>query len=307
MPDTKPMRLMPYGRAYKPFSIGLTHIQPDDWLEPGNDLTRYLAEKSRLVSSSRTEVFRAVPESIPAQEELLALIVSHLKSCHTDLYQQDGNTLRPAGQTVNIEDPSEPPLLRAGMLVEDDLAILMKKDDGWFLAAGFIAFPSSWSLAEKAGKPMDVVHADVPGFEAGTRNGKLVTRIFDNLKPERPAERFNWSFKGSPALAMPVSKHAAEDPFRPVYPIGANFMRVERQTLRKLPQTGAIAFTIRIYADPLSAVLKHPERRQIAEAMIAQLEGLSPGERRYKSMRDDDVNALIAHLRNVLAPVEQRQ
>ena len=46
-------------------------------------------------------------------------------------------------------DPGLPPLLRAGMLVQDDLVVMMKREAGWCIAAAHLSFPSSWSLAEK--------------------------------------------------------------------------------------------------------------------------------------------------------------
>ncbi|MGV0911773.1 heme-dependent oxidative N-demethylase family protein [Martelella sp. FOR1707] len=297
---TEHLRLMPYGRDYKPFSIGLSALDPDKWLEPGADLARYLAEKDRLLATRREEIFRAEDDSLAAGREALALIAGHLETRHDGLYRRDGGKLHFLDRAVALDDPATPPLLTAGMLIEDDLAILIKREDRWHLAAGFIAFPSSWSLTEKAGRPMEEVHADVPGFSAGTRNAALVARIFDNLKPGLPAERFNWSFKGADALAMPVSKHLPEDPFRPVRPIAANFMRVERQTLTRLPETGAILFTIRIYMDPAEAIIRHPERKAIATAMIGQLQGLSAEERGYKGMMDADIDALIAWLEALL-------
>ena len=36
-------------------------------------------------------------------------------------------------------------------------------------------------------------------------------------------------------------------------------MRVERQTLRRLPRTGAILFTIRVYLTPLEQLVREPD------------------------------------------------
>mgnify|MGYP000846223527 CR=1 FL=1 len=43
-------------------------------------------------------------------------------------------------------------------------------EGGWRLAAGSLCFPSSWSLVEKFGKPLQDIHAPVPGFGPGTRS-----------------------------------------------------------------------------------------------------------------------------------------
>ena len=62
------------------------------------------------------------------------------------------------------------------------------------------------------------------------------------------------------------------------------FLRVERQTLRKLPETGAILFTVRIYVDPLAALERHPDAAAIAKALIAQLEALDAAQLAYKGL-----------------------
>ncbi|TPW30806.1 DUF3445 domain-containing protein [Martelella alba] len=293
-------RHMPYGGTQRPFSIGLSALPPSQWIEPDHELSRYLDEKRQLLQQDFSGVFRATEDSQAAQAEALAMLADHLATDHADIYRRDGGHMTMAGQTVDLCDNTLPPLLRAGLMVQDDLAILIRDQDSWRLAAGFVAFPSSWSLAEKAGRPMEEVHANVPGFQSGTRNAKLVNRIFDNLQTDLPASRLNWSFKGSPSLAMPVSKHLRDDPFKPVFPIENNFLRVERQTLRRLPETGAILFTIRIYADPLTAIARHPDKSAIAAAMIAKLENLSPEERSYKDMSDSNIAALIAYLQTLL-------
>ncbi|WP_176082485.1 DUF3445 domain-containing protein [Martelella sp. HB161492] len=293
-------RHMPYGGAQKPFSIGLSALAADQWIEPDDALKRYLDEKRQLLQSDFSGVFRATEDSLAAQAEALAMLADHLATDHPAIYRRDGARMTMAGQTVDLSDAALPPLLRAGLMIQDDLAILIRNKESWRLAAGFVAFPSSWSLAEKAGRPMEEVHANVPGFQSGTRNATLVNRIFDNLQPDLPASRLNWSFKGSDSLAMPVSKHLRDDPFKPVSPIESNFLRVERQTLRRLPETGAVLFTIRIYADPLTAIARHPDKSRIAASMIVKLENLKPEERSYKDMSDSNIAALIAYLQGLL-------
>jgi hypothetical protein len=46
-----------------------------------------------------------------------------------------------------------------------------------------------------------------------------------------------------------------------------NFIRVERQTLRRLPKTGGIVFSIRIYADPLATLMALGDGGQMAQAL----------------------------------------
>lgn len=269
----------PYAGPTRPFTIGLSALDPTRWIEPDAELDRYLGEKRSLAASRLTDVFRATEDSLPAQEECLLALVAHLKARHPQLLDEAIPT-----------DPGLPPLLRAGMLVQDDLVVMMKREAGWCIAAAHLSFPSSWSLAEKFDRPMEQVHEHVPGFEGGTRNAAMINRIFDNLAPGLPAERFNWSINWQEKLFHPET--GRNDDAEPEQAI----VRVERQTLSKLPKTGAIVFTIRIYLDPVTLFERHPDGRGLALALAEQLEGLTEPQLRYKGL-DRQRSRLVARLR----------
>lgn len=269
----------PYAGPTRPFTIGLSALDPTRWIEPDADRDRYLAEKRALATTRLDEVFRATDDSLPAQAECLAALTAHLYAYHPRLMAE-----------TDLSDDDLPPLLRAGMLVQDDLVIMMRREAGWFIAAAHLSFPSSWLLAEKFNRPMEEVHEHVPGFEGGTRNAAMINRIFDNLAPDLPAERFNWSINWKEKLFHPETgrNDTAE--------AGEAVVRVERQTLTKLPQTGAIVFTIRIYLDPVVLFEKHPDGRRLASSLADQLEGLSEPQLHYKGL-DRQRNRLVARLR----------
>ncbi|MBL6431310.1 MAG: DUF3445 domain-containing protein [Alphaproteobacteria bacterium] len=54
------------------------------------------------------------------------------------------------------------------------------------------------------------------------------------------------------------------------------FVRVERQTLRRLPESGDILFTIKVHHDLVTAFARHPEGAELAEGLRTQLEALMP-------------------------------
>ena len=161
------------------------------------------------------------------------------------------------------------------------------------IVAGFVAFPSAWSLREKIGHPMDVVHAHVPGFSGGTRNAAMISRIFDNLQPGLPAMRMNWSIYPEGDLFWPPERNAEAN--RRPFAAANNFLRVERQVLRRLPATGDIVFSIRIYSDPIANLLGLPNGPEVAKALIHRLEGFTPEQLDYKGMAGKKA-ALIAYL-----------
>ena len=174
--------------------------------------------------------------------------------------------------------------------------MLMRKGaDGWRLAAASLCFPSSWSLHEKHGRPMHQIHAPVPGFQQGSRNAGLIERMFDNLRPDMPVMRWNWSVYGDDRLFHPDGHEVGPGRFGSG-PVADNvYLRLERQTLSKLPASGDILFTVRIYVDPLERLERHPEGTTLAAAIADQVKALSPAERAYKGLAKEQ-NRLLARL-----------
>ncbi|MET0607103.1 MAG: DUF3445 domain-containing protein, partial [Beijerinckiaceae bacterium] len=170
-------------------------------------------------------------------------------------------------------------------LVQDDLCLMRNCIDGWRLVAASLCFPSSWSLQEKFDRPMDAIHEAVPGFSG--QMATRIARIFDHLKPGAPVWRLNWSIYDDGALHHPETKSvrrwAGEDGS-----LGEQaFVRVERQTLAKLPISGDILFTIRVYTDPVTAFAMHPRGRDLAKGLRSQLLALDQAQLKYKNLLAD--------------------
>jgi len=298
----KTLAYTPYDGSSKPFTIGLLQLDPARWIEPDGDLAYHLAEKKKLFAEHGGQIFRAEPGTEDAQQEILDALAEYLPSHHTAIYRREGDVMEMAGHRVDLADRTMPPLFRAGLLVQDDLVIMRRGEKGWRIAAAFLAFPSSWSLSDKFGKIMDEVHAPVPDFAGGSRNAGLVNRMFDNLSPARFVVRWNWSVNWGYKLYHPVSQPASET--RNISPEKA-FIRVERQTLRKMPVSGDILFTIRIYLDPVAAIVTQPNARELAASLADQLEALTPAQTDYKglSVRRAELVALLRKSAEAPAPV----
>ncbi|MGE7367673.1 heme-dependent oxidative N-demethylase family protein [Neorhizobium sp. NPDC001467] len=288
----------PYDGSSPLFAIGLSPLDPQFWFEPDDNLGPELTEKRRLVAEHGDEVLRAERDTDDAQREVLERMVLTLTTRHPHIYRRDGNRIHLAGHTVDLADETILPLHRAGLLVQDDLVIMRRGENGWRLAAAFLAFPSSWELSQKFGKVMDEVHAPVPGFEGGSRNAELINRMFDRLQPGHPVRRMNWSINWRHALYHPQSLPAETVE---VVPARDAVIRVERQTLTKLPVCGDILFTIRIYLDPLAAILAEPDAQRLGAGMADQLERLTIDEAKYKGVHRKRAE-LLMHLRQIQTP-----
>lgn len=276
---------MPYDGSAQPFTIGLQQLDIKNWIEIDENLLAYLAEKKRLFELHADRIFVEEPGTQAAQKEILELLSAHLIDYYPELYTRNGNSISISGWPEQLDTMQPPFLLRAAKLVQEDL-VLMRKDEarGWHLAAASLSFPSSWTLLEKFGRSMDDIHAPVPDFNAGTRNAGLITRMFDNLRPDRSVYRMNWSLQPDGDLYHPLASHQKGALYSDDDLDTQCFIRVERQTLRKLPISGDILFTIRIHLDPVNALKKHPQCRAVAEAFCRQLETLNSAQLNYKGI-----------------------
>jgi hypothetical protein len=293
----------PWDGSDPAFRIGLKPLDLANWLEADNQLEFFLSEKERIVAAHGDGVFRAEPGSEEAQAEVLALIADHLPRRYPDLYVRDTAEMRIAARrVVQLDDISRPPLAIAASLVQEDLVLMRRGERGWRLVAASLCFPSSWSLNAKFGKPLDQIHAPVPGFGPGTRNAALMARIFDNLAPDRPACRLNWSVYEDDALYHGERTSDARAPWTAEAAARA-FLRVEYQTLRRLAKSGDILFTIRIHRDPLVAIAVMEGGGRKIDALIASLESLNADQLAYKGLTSGR-DLLVHHLEGMAGAEE---
>jgi len=304
-PTHTPPTHTPYDGSSRLFTIGLKPLELDRWIEVDEFLLPHLAEKRRLYAEIPEKVFVEQHDTRDAQREVLDLLLAYLREKHPGTHHGTGSAIEGAGLDGAIGELSpglrEAPLVQASLLVQEDLILMRRGDDGWRLAAGSLCFPSSWSLREKFGKPLQQIHAPVPGFGPGTRPADLINRMFDGLQGQA-VERFNWSIQAGDALYHPLSNiqridRATNRPTRfPDGDINAHaFIRVERQTLRKLPVSRDILFTIRIHLDPLAVLARHPDRATLATSFAEQLNALDQAQLDYKGLTADR-DRLVAFL-----------
>jgi hypothetical protein len=296
----------PYDGSSPLFTISMKPIDAAAWIAPGPNLLPMLAEKDRLNREIPDLVFVEEAGTRDAQAELLSLLTDHLLQRQPETYRRDGGSMVVAGsRSVDLSDQNRPPLLTAADLVADDLILMRRDDTGWRLVAASLCFPSSWTLLEKFGRPLQEIHNPVPGFGEGTRTAAMIQRIFDNLQRGQPAIRWNWSLQSDLTLYKPLSsiqrdERAVAKPPRFADGAASAFIRVERQTLRKLPVSGDIVFTIRIDLDPMLALAAHPNRARLAAGLAAQLAALDAAQIDYKGFGADR-DRLIADLERIAA------
>ncbi|MDP3659244.1 heme-dependent oxidative N-demethylase subunit alpha family protein [Phenylobacterium sp.] len=220
------------------FAIGLRPIPASAWLQ-GGEAAPWL-RKDPLFAGRRDLVWGEIEGSRDGQEEVATLVDAAL------------GAQPPPGAL--------PPLYAAARRVADDLCLMEKTDGAWRLTALSLSAPTFFTAGEALGRSLAALHGPVPGF--GDRFLARVQRVFDALRPNVVLERRNWTLVNSPELFAPdpapmrarIADLAPADVERELR------IRVERQTVRRLPRTGGAVFTIRVSLEPLAALLADPPR-----------------------------------------------
>jgi hypothetical protein len=159
--------------------MGLRTMPWDDWLELDNEYPSYHALKAQRILDRGAKCVKTAPEAQAAARELLDEFVEYLPERYPSLFRSV-ELERGKGKgmknllTGEVFDAStctrngirEDPMELCARMVQDDLAIMIEKEDGqYYLLAGAILLAGFWRLEDKFGMPLAEIHTsgDVPG------------------------------------------------------------------------------------------------------------------------------------------------
>lgn len=214
--------LAPFTRHHATLRLGLRSVSPADWLDHAPDQQARLAQRAARLKS-HPDALQQLPHAAPAIAEFASMVAA------------------PA-----------PTLAAIATTIHEDLMLLEAHEDHHRLIAGILLFPSDWRVADMIGKPVAAIHARVPTF--AEKLSRPLEHIFKTLA--QPLQRANWAITETPDLAYEPTLPTAQR-FPHITPENAGHalhLRVERQTLIRLPQTRTLAFTIGIHTAPLESL-----------------------------------------------------
>ena len=266
--------------------MGLKPLSLQSWLEVDGDFHTQLILKAKLLSQCHDAVFAAIPGTQLAQKESLTLIVNYLLTHFPSIYQLTKDRRESlynlkTQQTWQLTDAKIAPLDLAARLVQEDLCLMQPSVEGYRLAAASVCFPLRWRLQEKVGQPMRKIHQRVPEYPERLKCS--VDNMFERLKVSSPGLRFNWTIVDSPELRLLQNKQMTEfNAAITAENAGERlWLRVERQTLRRLPASHNILFTIRTFVYPLWQVT---QQLDAAADLLKAIAVLKPEMQVYKNL-----------------------
>jgi hypothetical protein len=240
--------------------MGTKPLDVARWLPSDEETAPTIAMKRELLSNRRDEVVGLLDGGDDAAEEAATLIAEFR-----------GVPLHARGIDALVE---------AALLVADDIVVMQPKsvegsEQQLVVVAGVVCSPSRWSIQTKLNSNMMAVHVPVPQY--ADHVGKAVDTTLSRLRADQPMVRSNWTIEDHCALFQPVAPSGplVQDPSQ-------LWIRMERQTLRALPQTGGSMFTIRTYQQPITEYVARG--KDVATTLYSLVKRLPDDVAKYKSL-----------------------
>ncbi len=204
---------------------------------------------------------QALPHMMPAQWDMLELLMTSMASSHPEHFTltQDGNRWhwinRPLGidQHFVFGDPSTlpyGPMEYIGRQCQGDFSLQDQRDGQLWMDAGIITSQADWSLDFDVGMNFTEWHGPVP-LAHKARVFERALKFLLNLQNGHPVRRLNWTMTINPRLDTSPENYDKWGTDRTtVTPENVGdkvHLRVELQGLWRLPRSNAILFSIRGY------------------------------------------------------------
>lgn len=273
--ETKPLPYRPFRWGPYHITMGLRSMQWDEWIELDNHYMRYHDDKKRRIEErgSKCSYTDPDPRVFAGAVELLEELSEYLSERYPSMFRktESGVDNVVTNESFNVKELTmngvkEDPMQLCARLTQDDLAIMYEKEDGqYYLLAGSILLAGFWRLEDKLGMPLSEIHTsgDVPGYKEKLEKGMM--NFFRRVKPDGAVIRNNYFLQVDDQLPWSTSI-GSEDSKDGIgwftaeknRAIQHHFFRSERQSLRRLPKSGGVVFTIRTYFLPITEIAEEP-------------------------------------------------
>ena len=264
-----------------------------DWVKLDSSYYDQMRLRKQLMEEYPEMTFATRDESSTntAKEEFLELLVDNLVTYHSDKFRImfDANNQKIGIENLILSEKylfrSElDPLVIASHLVQDDWIILEwdEKYSEYVITAGILCFPLGWTLPGKFLQPLRRIHAPVRQYDHLKEN---VESVFESLEPSISVWRANWVLTNGATSSLDLNssvlhKKEVTSEFDSDRTGKEIFFRAEYQTLRRLPKSNAVLFSIRTYQRPLEEFLHFP--KEDSEALVFAIRNLSKDSVAYK-------------------------
>lgn len=179
--------------------MGIRKMNWDEWIEMDSNFLRFRKAKDAELEKSIDAHVQYVDNEVTrlACFEVYEELTKYLTHRYPEVFQLHNNTLHNTVTGDEFPYPALTPkeaMVTAAKLVQDDLVLMVKNDDGQYhIDGGAVTLPGFWRLSEKFRMSLDELHitAGVPHYQEKLQ--KPMNRFFENMTCDKPVIRNNVS------------------------------------------------------------------------------------------------------------------
>jgi len=230
-------------------------LQDQDWFRIEDTYEQVMCHKLELIRSCRDLVYAASPAAGRGAQEAFELASQYLTQRFSHRFgMSDGELIDlHTGRRARVGEGDSAPLLSLASIVDEDLVVMELDNAGRYRVSAVCACcPSHWSIHQKLGKTLQEVHEPVPNLNSNI--GAQIDQLVDRLPTNRAVARINMLVNFDPRWSQfPALIESSPFPHTDLERSSIGdllYLRNERETITKLPETRAILFTIKTYQVP---------------------------------------------------------
>lgn len=230
-----------------------------------------IKEKRKLLERFPERTFQALPHTMEAQWEIMAMLMNELATVHSEYFKLDKqgaqwtfyNRLLDEKCTFVFGDLSTlpyEPLDFIGRHVQEDLIYLQQRDGDLYMDAGQLCFPANWSLVFDLGMTYLQFHSPVPIY-SDSGLAEKVRGFLLRMEAGKPWTRLNWTLNIGPRLD--TSPEAFGEWGAGRFELNLNnageimHLRAEDQRLFRIPGSNGVLFSIHTHLLPFDQLINN--------------------------------------------------
>ncbi|KAL9470873.1 hypothetical protein ACSS6W_008814 [Trichoderma asperelloides] len=242
----------------------------NEWIRIDRGYMNRIKERQMVMREHAADAIGTSDIVNPAIAELYeAIMINHLPYRFPTIFRVEGtrllNLVTGKSHSINMQELSHAEMLQnLGESVEEDFYIMCPDEEGM-------------SMRE--------IHQPVPGY--AERIGKGADRHLQRLAPGNYIERMNWSLQvdGSDLFRLDgnnyypeLGEEIPEEEQR--VDLSTSYLRVEHQTLNRLPKSLAVIFCVRSYLTSLEDIRNEGNGPSLLSAIKSMPEKLGDYKKR---------------------------
>ncbi|KAI6019653.1 hypothetical protein F5J12DRAFT_904094 [Pisolithus orientalis] len=270
VPAPKPLHNFDAARArpYRPFrweyhqNMSLSEFEPNWWIELESTYLSTIAQRKKLYADHGKLIIDELEGSREASRECMEMVIQYICQRYPNQFRYNDWTGVFTNEILHtrVDTTTIHPLIFLLEHVPEDFFIVQEDPlTGLYrMTAGIACSAIGWNISHKIGKPLGEIHDPVPDYKE--KMALSVDRYFSKLSCDKPIQRGAWSLEvGEPLFFQKDSPkwhhRSRQDPDLLTSDI---FLRVDWQTLRRLPRSRAIVFNFKALFTPITDFRREP-------------------------------------------------